>query len=208
VVPNPRPSVLLLLRHGQSEWNATGRWQGQADPPLTATGRQQAIEAGARLRRDGLRFDHILASDLTRAATTARFLATELGHKRRGSIDVELMPALRERHAGPFQGLTQSEIETQFPGALSNREWPNGYERDDQIIARLIPALGNLARNRPGKRLLAVAHGGLIRALDRYLSAEERPINNLSGRWYELSANPTALAPIQLIGLKDQNTVE
>lgn len=166
------------------------------------------MEAGARLRRDGLHFDHILASDLTRAATTARVLATELGHKRRGSIDVELMPALRERHAGPFQGLTRNEIEARFPGALSNREWPSGYERDDQIIARLMPALGDLARNRPGKRLLAVAHGGLIRALDRYLSADERPINNLSGRWYQLSADPAPLAAVQLIDLEDQSTVE
>lgn len=102
---------LLLIRHGQSEWNADGRWQGQADPPLTDLGRAQARHAARSL---GV-VDAIVASDLQRAAETAAIIAEELGV---GPLVLE--PGLRERDAGEWSGLTRAEIERDWPGYLGS----------------------------------------------------------------------------------------
>ena len=104
-----RMTRMLLVRHGQSEWNALGRWQGQADPPLSALGREQARSAVARLGA----VDLIVASDLDRALTTAAIMAEGLGV---GPVMVE--PRLRERSAGEWSGLTRAEIDEQWPGYL------------------------------------------------------------------------------------------
>src|SRR5687767_11323336 len=96
------PTRVLLVRHGQSEWNATGRWQGQADPPLTDLGRRQARSAAAALGT----VDAVFASDLQRASETALIIAGELGV---GPVVVD--PDLRERDAGEWSGLTRVEIE-------------------------------------------------------------------------------------------------
>ena len=174
---------LLLVRHGESEWNAAGRWQGQADPPLTALGRHQAAVAGARIAalHAEAPFDIAIASDLQRALITASIIADHLAL---GTVTA--MAELRERHAGSWQGLTRAEIDAQWPGAIAARQWPDGYEPDEDIMARLLPALAALAESRRGQRIVAVAHGGLIRALDRYLEAPEASMPNLAGRWYEL----------------------
>src|SRR3954451_18850203 len=95
-------SRMLLVRHGQSEWNATGRWQGQADPPLSDQGRQQAIDAAARIGS----VDVVVSSGLMRALETARIIADQVGV---GPVVVE--PDLRERHVGEWSGLTHVEIE-------------------------------------------------------------------------------------------------
>src|SRR3954454_17144605 len=100
-VDEPPVTSLLLVRHGQSVWNADGRWQGQADPPLSALGEQQAVEAANRL--DGI--DAVGTSDLVRHARTADLLAHELG------VDVVVDARWRERHAGEWQGHTRAEIE-------------------------------------------------------------------------------------------------
>src|SRR3546814_1711635 len=100
---------VLLVRHGQSEWNATGRWQGQADPPLTDLGRAQAHHAARSL---GV-VDAIVASDLQRAADTALIISGELGVG-----PVVLDEGLRERDAGEWSGLTRAEIERDWPGYL------------------------------------------------------------------------------------------
>lgn len=100
---------LLLIRHGQSEWNADGRWQGQADPPLTDLGRAQAHHAARSL---GV-VDAIVASDLQRAAETAAIISEELGV---GPLVLD--PDLRERDAGEWSGLTRAEIERDWPGYL------------------------------------------------------------------------------------------
>jgi len=98
---------MLLARHGQSEWNALGRWQGQADPPLSELGRQQARAAADRLGT----VDAIVSSDLERALATAAIIAEVLGV---GPVLVE--PRLRERSAGEWSGLTRDEIEADWPG--------------------------------------------------------------------------------------------
>src|SRR3954449_1914254 len=103
-------AALLLVRHGQSEWNAVGRWQGQADPPLTELGREQARLAARSLGA----LDAIFASDLQRATETALIISNALGV---GPVVID--PDLRERDAGEWSGLTRSEIEEQYPGYLT-----------------------------------------------------------------------------------------
>src|ERR1700704_2099238 len=94
-------SRVLLVRHGQSEWNALGKWQGQADPPLSDLGRAQARSAAHSLGS----LDAIYASDLQRAMETAAIIANALGI---GPVVVD--PDLRERNAGEWSGLTRAEI--------------------------------------------------------------------------------------------------
>ena len=89
---------ILVVRHGQSVWNADGRWQGQADPPLSELGQSQAASASARI---GL-VDGIYASDLLRAHHTAEIVAAPIGS------DVALDPRLRERAAGDWEGRTRA----------------------------------------------------------------------------------------------------
>ncbi|MEC7828883.1 MAG: histidine phosphatase family protein [Actinomycetota bacterium] len=171
---------LLILRHGQSEWNAQGKWQGQADPPLTTLGEQQAAAAGHQLRDIGESFDRIVSSDLRRAHRTAEIIAQVVGRE-----DVTVHSEFRERAAGIWQGLTRSEIEASWPNAIAEQRWPKGYEHDDSIISRVMPGLVNLAQS--NKRVLLVGHAGLIRALDRATDAPHAAItHHLAGRWYEL----------------------
>ena len=171
---------VLILRHGQSEWNAQGKWQGQADPPLTELGEQQAASAAQQLLHIGENFDAIVSSDLKRAHHTAEIIALLLGG---GKVTVH--SEFRERAAGIWQGLTRSEIEASWPNAIEEQRWPEGYEPDDSIISRVMPGLVRLAQN--NKRVLLVGHAGLIRALDRVTDAPQAAItNHLSGRWYEL----------------------
>ena len=169
---------LLILRHGQSEWNALGKWQGQADPPLTELGEQQAASAAQQLLHIGESFDRIVSSDLRRAHHTAQIIARLLGGKK-----VTVHSEFRERAAGIWQGLTRSEIEASWPNAIEEQRWPEGYEPDDSIISRVMPGLVRLTQN--NKRVLLVGHAGLIRALDRVTDAPHAAItNHLSGRWF------------------------
>src|SRR5207302_10768657 len=118
-VPSLLMTRLLLVRHGESEWNAVGRWQGWADPPLSELGQRQAAVAARAVGA----VDAIVSSDLQRASQTAAIIAGELGI---GPVVVDV--ALRERAAGTSTGLTRDEIDEQFPGSLANGERPDGYE--------------------------------------------------------------------------------
>ena len=109
---------LLILRHGQSEWNAQGKWQGQADPPLTKVGEKQAKAAAQKLLSVCKSFDKIASSDLRRARRTAEIIAQVNGG------DVSVHKEFRERHAGVWQGLTRSEIEASWPNAIADQRWP------------------------------------------------------------------------------------
>ena len=135
------PTRVLLVRHGQSEWNAEGRWQGQADPPLTDLGRLQAREAAGALGT----VDAVWASDLQRAVETAAIIADQLGV---GPVVVD--PDLRERDAGEFSGLTRPEIAARFPGYLDDGRRPPGWEPDEALLARALRALHAIAAEVPG----------------------------------------------------------
>lgn len=171
---------LLILRHGQSEWNARGKWQGQADPPLTDLGKRQAETAAHKLLGACHGFDKIVSSDLQRARRTAEIIAQVTG-----GGDISIHMEFRERDAGVWQGLTRSEIETSWPNAIADQRWPEGYESDDAVVQRVMPCLERLSTSY--KSLLVIGHAGLIRALDRFTNAEQASItNHLSGRWYQL----------------------
>src|SRR5689334_23473962 len=165
-------SRVLLVRHGQSEWNAVGRWQGQSDPPLSDLGRSQARAATHSLGA----LDAIYSSDLLRAAETAEIIATTLGV---GPVLLDV--DLRERDAGEWSGLTRDEIHERYPGYLpddrhrafapdrGDPKRPPGWEPDDALLARARRALERIHRDVPDGDVLAVSHGGLIYVLEGHL---------------------------------------
>ena len=169
-------SRILLVRHGQSTWNADGRWQGQADPPLSDLGIAQA-EAAARTV-DGV--DVVWASDLERAHHTATILAAP----RR--LQVVADARLREREAGEWTGLTRAEIEERDPGALAARRRPPGFETDEMLVPRALAALHELAAALRDGTAIVVTHGGVILAIERHHGVDRTPVANLEGRWVEL----------------------
>jgi broad specificity phosphatase PhoE len=154
-------TTILLARHGESDWNRTGRWQGHADRPLTDVGRRQARELAARLASTEL--DAVYSSDLQRARETAQIVATEHG------LEVRELPALREVDVGSWSGLTRAEAAERFPDAY--RRWKEGGEGWDdgetyeQLGERVIGAVKHIAADHPGERVLVVTHGGSIRAI-------------------------------------------
>jgi probable phosphoglycerate mutase len=164
----------LLVRHGQSEWNASGRWQGQADPPLTDLGRRQAFHAAAGI---GM-VDAIYASTLDRAAETAAIISAELGV---GPVLVD--EALRERDAGEFSGLTRAEIDERYPGYLANGNRPPGWEPDDALVERASAVLERIASEVGDGEVLVVTHGGVVMALEDRLGGGRHRLANLGGRW-------------------------
>ena len=180
------PARLLLVRHGQSTWNAEGRWQGQADPPLSRLGEAQAESASSSSELDGI--EGWWSSDLERARRTATLLAGDRGARAE--------PRLRERHAGDWEGLTRDEIEAGWPGFLAAHERPAGWEHDEPLLERALAALAEIAAGAGGRPVGVVTHGGVIRALERRCGAEELPVPNLGGRWVELGEG----APVRLGG--------
>jgi broad specificity phosphatase PhoE len=166
---------LLLVRHGESEWNAVGRWQGWADPPLSELGERQAAVAARAVGA----VDAIVSSDLQRAQRTAEIIAAEIGI---GPVVVD--GALRERDAGPWTGLTRAEIEVEWPGYLASGKRPDGYEDDDALLERVLPAVHTLEH--AGEAVLVVTHGGVIGAVERELGAEHMRTPNLGGRIVEV----------------------
>lgn len=176
---------LLLVRHGESLWNADGRWQGQADPPLTDRGREQARTAAAAIGS----IDAVVTSDLERAADTAAIIARELG------VDhLATEPALRERDAGPLSGLTRAEIHIAHPGLLQddpagfrpgvdgNPRWPDGWESDADLWARVEVALRAIGAAVGEGDALVITHGGVMYAVERHLGGPGRGrLSNLAG---------------------------
>lgn len=164
---------MLLVRHGQSEWNAQGRWQGSADPPLTDLGRQQAFHAAARLGA----MDLIVSSPLIRALETAQIISAQIGV---GPVLVD--PDLAERSAGAWEGLTRAEIEQQWPGYLSHDRWPPGYEPHDDLMTRTRRALNRIHAEHTGGEILVLTHGGVIGALERDQGHPWERMPNLGAR--------------------------
>jgi probable phosphoglycerate mutase len=176
LLPSPVVTRILVVRHGQSEWNADGRWQGQENPPLTELGQQQAVHAAQAVGA----VDAVYASPLDRAATTAHLIAEMLGIG-----PVVLLGGLMERHAGEWQGLTRDQIDRAFPGYLEAGQRPPGWEDDDLVEARVMSALDTIADEHPDGHVLAVAHAGVIFAIERALGAPWERLANLSGRWLQ-----------------------
>jgi probable phosphoglycerate mutase len=192
------PVRILLVRHGQSEWNAVGRWQGQADPPLSDLGRRQAAVAARALGA----IDAVFASDLVRAADTAAIIAGELGV---GPVVID--PALRERDAGEWSGLTRAEIDERYPGFLPESRGafaphdrtkaperrPPGWETDESVLERALEAIENIEREVGDGDVLAVTHGGLIYTVEGHLGPPFERLANGAGRWVAVDGGALSL---------------
>ena len=165
---------LFIVRHGQSEWNALGRWQGQADPPLTDVGENQAKKATKKL---GL-FDSIVSSPLQRAKNTASIISEITGV---GPVTTEV--GLMERDAGPWQGLTRIEIEKGWPGFLDSGHRPDGYESNPDLLSRIFEVLKKISKN--SDSILIVSHAGIVHALETLHNQPSKKVPNLGGRWFE-----------------------
>lgn len=188
---------ILLVRHGESEWNAVGRWQGQADPPLTDLGRRQAKAAAAAL---GV-VDAVAASDLERALVTAAVISAEIG------VGPVLVDAdLRERDAGEWSGLTRAEIHRQWPGYLPDDpvtrggpeppafRRPPGWEPDDQLVARALGALHRVVEHvGDDGDAIVVTHGGVVYAIESHLGEPWARLANLGARWITIDRNRLTL---------------
>jgi broad specificity phosphatase PhoE len=176
------PVSILLLRHGQSEWNAVGRWQGTADSPLTGLGRQQARQTGRILAETGVSFSGVWSSDLSRAAETAELICTQLR-----SAPPIIDARLREAHAGEWEGMTADEISVEWPGYLDAHRRPPAFEAFDSVAGRGLAALRSIANSRSTTARpavpLVVTHSGLIRTVMRHLGAIDERVPNLGGTW-------------------------
>jgi broad specificity phosphatase PhoE len=166
-----RVTHILLVRHGESTWNAESRWQGHADPPLSVLGEQQAAAAADTL--SGI--EVVWTSDLVRARRTAEIIASRL------DVPVQVDARLRERDVGDWTGLTRAEIEERWPGWVAARRSPSGFEGDASVATRALAALREIAAGATSDALV-VSHGGLIRTVERWLGAEPEPVANLAGR--------------------------
>lgn len=159
MVDNRNPSFLItLLRHGESVGNAESRWQGQADFPLTRTGRAQAQALADRWLREQVKFDLVLSSPLARARETAEIIAGAL------DVNVEFDPLFLERNNGEFAGLTVHEVRQNYqPSQFTTPYDPVGMdgEGDWELFLRAGQALHNLLKRDPA-RYLIVSHGGLL----------------------------------------------
>jgi probable phosphoglycerate mutase len=176
---------LLVIRHGESIWNAEGRWQGWADICLSPLGEEQAKTAGGLLAAlPPPPFDAIYSSGLQRAHQTAEIIRGVLGH-----APVAIAPGLRERNVGEFQGMHNSEIPLRWPHigeawAKGLRPDPPGGEPASEFEARILAAIHEMfATAAEEQTLLAVSHGGVLHALEGHLGVRSDRIHNLSGRW-------------------------
>lgn len=152
---------LILIRHGETDWNRELRFQGQLDVPLNATGLEQARRVAERLAAQPL--DALVSSDLQRALQTARALAQRAGH-----AEPLLEAGLREQHFGMVEGLRVPEIQQQHPEAWA--QWVrfdehyafDGGECIRDFHARVLAAVQGLAQRHAGQTVAVVTHGGVL----------------------------------------------
>ena len=161
------PTRILLARHGETEWNRLGRWQGHADPPLNDVGRSQAAALAVQLEGDGIAA--VYSSDLRRASETARIVADRL------ELDVTEDRALREIDVGAWSGLTRDEVRERYPDGFAR--WLAGEighdgETREELAERVVGAVERIAASHHGQHVLVVTHGGAIRALRRHAAGD------------------------------------
>lgn len=187
---------MVLVRHGQTDYNRERRWQGVgSDVPLNATGRAEAARVAEALAG---RFDGAVAalytSDLARARETASIIGARLGL---APVDE---PALRELSHGRWEGLTHADVAERWPEELARYEARpytvrrGGGDSYRDLEARLWPGLERLTATHRGQRIVCVSHGGPIRlALSKVL---DRPLTDrdafgvVNGAWFEISRSP------------------
>jgi len=158
-------TTLVLVRHGETDWNADGRLQGQTDRPLSEAGRRQARRLADELAAE--RVEAIYASDLARSRETAEIVAARLG------LPVVLDPGLRERDWGTWEGLTPAErerVELVAESAADHQQ-------------RMLAALRRISARHPAGRVVVVTHGGSIRRVQAATLGVALPVVENCGRW-------------------------
>lgn len=196
--PDHRQVPVLALRHGQSEWNALGRWQGHADIGLSAEGLRQAGRVADALAHGDIvpprprPWAAIWASDLRRAQDTALVMSARLGVG-----PVELDQRLRETHAGEWEGLTRDEIDEGWPGYLAAEERPPAFEPYATAADRFLQALVDAAVAAGGP-VLVISHGGVIRAARRRFGCVDLVVPNMAGGWFHVDSRVRSVVPGEL----------
>jgi probable phosphoglycerate mutase len=177
----------IVIRHGETAWNAQGRIQGHLDSPLNEEGLAQALMVGERMAHE--RFDALYSSDLGRALQTVQPIADRTSHA------IVRNPRLRERHLGVFQGLTSAECERTHPAdyrRFHSRDPEHvvpGGESIRQVFERVSGEFADLARKHAGASVVVVTHGGILDALYRFArqvplhQPRDFPIYNASLNW-------------------------
>lgn len=167
---------LLLTRHGETEWNATHRWQGRTGPPLNDAGRRQARVLAARL--EGVGLAAVYSSDAVRARETAAAVAGPRG------LEIRRDERLGEVDFGEWEGLTRQEINERHADAFD--AWdacklsrPTGGETDIEMAERVIEALTEIARRHPHDQVLVVTSGGPIRAAQAHAAGVDQAVARL-----------------------------
>jgi broad specificity phosphatase PhoE len=163
-------TCLFLIRHGETDWNAEGRWQGQTDIPLNQNGRIQAQKIARELAGEGIQV--IYSSDLIRAVETAQALAASTG------VQLRLDPRLREIHQGEWQGMLVSEIQSRYTERFELRIQnplaiaPPGGETVLQVQSRAFQALDEILQKHPQQTVAIVAHGFVLAVIRVHLSGK------------------------------------
>ncbi|MEO1205624.1 MAG: histidine phosphatase family protein [Pseudomonadota bacterium] len=165
----PDPVVIYCIRHGQTDWNAEQRYQGQADIPLNDLGRRQAARNGLALREADVDLSeaHFVASPLGRTMETMRIVRREMGLK---PDDFSTDPRIREVHYGHWEGQLLTDLPKIDPEGMKNRvadpfNWcPKDGESYADLMERIIPWVEELDRT-----TVVATHGGISRALRGYL---------------------------------------
>ncbi|XP_022740502.1 phosphoglycerate mutase-like protein 4 isoform X2 [Durio zibethinus] len=167
---------IVVVRHGETEWNADARIQGHLDVDLNEAGKQQAASLADRLSKEP-KISAVYSSDLKRALVTAETIAA-----RCGGLQVITDADLRERNLGDLQGLILHEAAKLSPKAykafLSHRtdqDIPGGGESLDQLYHRCTSSLQRIGRKHKGERVVVVSHGGVIRSLYKRACPDGKP---------------------------------
>jgi len=173
---NPDRTTLILVRHGETEWNLEGRVQGHTDSRLTERGREEGRLVAERLA--GLEIAAVYASDLGRARETGEIIAAPHG------LPVQTTPDLRERCYGEFEGKTLAQSREENPEAVARwladrqRLAPPGGETQQELSDRTMRALREIVAAHPGETVAVATHGGPIKSA--VFAVLEIPI----GSWY------------------------
>lgn len=203
--------LLVLVRHGQSEWNLKNLFTGWRDPDLTALGVEEAKKAGARLKAEGYQFDLAFTSQLSRAQKTLDLALTELGQT---GLPITRDLALNERDYGDLSGLNKDDARAKW-GEEQVHVWrrsydvpPPGGESLKDTVARALPYYVTeiLPKVMQGNRVLVAAHGNSLRALIMVLekhspeSIMKRELATGAPVIYRLKADTTVESVTDLAG--------
>jgi probable phosphoglycerate mutase len=183
---------ILLIRHGETDWNATGWIQGHSDTPLNAAGREQARRVAQRLASEPVQA--LYSSDLARAYETAMIIAQPLG------LAVVMSPRLRERRYGAWEGLTSAEIQARYPEQFA--EWrgrstdfaPLHGETRSQLLSRALTELQTIARRHTKELVVVVTHGGLCYVLINHI------LGSVDGNRREFTFANASIHTLELTG--------